>query len=121
MGVIAIRVSDEIEKHIKKMAEAEGKSISAYCKSIVLSGNIVEQPLSRPSIESEIDKLKKSIDNINKDMMILSKHILRQSSLNGELMHHVLDVASDDVEEKDMIRKEANNKAEKFVRSIFGE
>ena len=119
MGQISIRLTNEMEVELRKKATAEKKSLAEYCRERILSNEIAEQPLSRPSIELEIDKLRKSIENTNKNMLSLAKHVLRQSRLNSELSYSVLDIASDDDKAKENKAREAEQAADEFIKNIF--
>lgn len=121
MGVIAIRVSNEIEKKIKEKAQTEGKSLSAYCKEVILEGHQEqEQPLNKITIESEIDQLRKSIDIVNKNMMILSKKILKDTQMSSNLVQGFFNVVIEDDETKYNIYKEAEEETKEYMSKIFG-
>ena len=121
MGVIAIRLSNEIEKQIKEKAQTEGKSVSAYCKEVILEGHQEqEQPLNRVTIESEIDQLRKSIDIVNKNMMILSKKILQDTQMSSNLVQGFFNVVIEDDETKYNIYKEAEEETKEYMSKIFG-
>ena len=120
MGVIAIRVSNEIEKQIKEKAQTEGKSLSAYCKEVILEGHQEqEQPLSRVSIESQIDELKRSIDRLNSNMIILSKKTLRESHMNSNLVLGFFNAVIEDDETKQTIYNRAVEDTEEFLSKNF--
>lgn len=120
MGVIAIRVSNEIEKQIKEKAQTEGKSLSAYCKEVILEGHQEqEQPLSRATIESEIDELKRSIDRLNSNMIILSKKTLRESHMNSNLVLGFFNAVIEDDETKQTIYNRAVEDTEEFLSKNF--
>lgn len=119
MGVIAIRVSNEIEKQIKEKAQTEGKSLSAYCKEVILEGH-QEQLLNKITIESEIDQLRKSIDIVNKNMMILSKKILKDTQMSSNLVQGFFNVVIEDDETKYNIYKEAEEETKEYMSKIFG-
>lgn len=121
MGVIAIRVSNEIEKQIKEKAQTEGKSLSAYCKEVILEGHQEqEQPLNKITIESEIDQLRKSIDIVNKNMMILSKKILQDTQMSSNLVQGFFNVVIEDDETKYNIYKEAEEETKEYMSKILG-
>lgn len=120
MGVIAIRVSNEIEKQIKEKAQTEGKSLSAYCKEVILEGHQEqEQPLIRATIESEIDELKRSIDRLNSNMIILSKKTLRESHMNSNLVLGFFNAVIEDDETKQTIYNRAVEDTEEFLSKNF--
>ena len=120
MGVIAIRVSNEIEKQIKEKAQTEGKSLSAYCKEVILEGHQEqEQPLNKITIESEIDQLRKSIDIVNKNMMILSKKILQDTQMSSNLVQGFFNVVIEDDETKRTIYREAEEETKEYMERLF--
>ena len=119
MGQISIRLSNEAEVELRKKAMAEKKSLAEYCRERILSEEMEEEKLSRASIEMEIDKVRRSVEQINKNMLELSKHLLRQARLNGELSYSVLDIASDDDEAKAKHAQEAERVAAEYVEKMF--
>lgn len=120
MGVIAIRVSNEIEKQIKEKAQTEGKSLSAYCKEVILEGHQEqEQPLNRVTIESEIDELRKSLDTVNRNLMVLSKRILRDTQMSSNLVQGFFNVVIEDDETKQSIYREAEAETEQYMNRLF--
>lgn len=120
MGVIAIRVSNDIEKQIKEKAQTEGKSLSAYCKEVILEGHQEqEQPLSRVSIESEIDELRKSLDRVNKNMLALSKRILQDTQMSSNLVQGFFNVVIEDDETKRTIYREAEEETKEYMERLF--
>ncbi len=120
MGVIAIRVSNEIEKQIKDKAQTEGKSLSAYCKEVILEGHQEqEQPLSRVTIESEIDELRKSLDRVNKNMLALSKRILQDTQMSSNLVQGFFNVVIEDDETKRTIYREAEEETKEYMERLF--
>ena len=115
---LTINLSPSEEKQIKQTAKEQGKSISMYCR-VTLLGN-TEQPLSRASIESEIDKLKNEITRMNHNIMSLSKILLKQSKLNSELSNAFLLLALNGDEEQQLeIYQNAESEAETLIRKIF--
>lgn len=120
MGVIAIRVSNEIEKQIKEKAQTEGKSLSAYCKEVILEGHQEqEQPLNRVTIESEIDELRKSLDRVNKNMLALSKRILQDTQMSSNLVQGFFNVVIEDDETKRTIYREAEEETKEYMERLF--
>ena len=119
MGQISIRLSNEAEVELRKKAMAEKKSLAEYCRERILRGEIDEQPLSRASIEMEIDKVRRSVEQMNKNMLELAKVVMRQARLNGELSYSVLDIASDDDEAKAKHAQEAERVAAEYVEKMF--
>ncbi len=120
MGVIAIRVSNDIEKQIKEKASLEGKSLSAYCKEVILEGHQEqEQPLNRVTIESEIDELRKSLDRVNKNMLALSKIILQDTQMSSNLVQGFFNVVIEDDETKRTIYSEAEEETKEYMDKLF--
>lgn len=120
MGVIAIRVSNDIEKQIKEKAQTEGKSLSAYCKEVILEGHQEqEQPLNRVTIESEIDELRKSLDRVNKNMLALSKRILQDTQMSSNLVQGFFNVVIEDDETKRTIYREAEEETKEYMDKLF--
>lgn len=115
---ITIAFSPAEEKEIKQAAKEQGKSVSKYCREMLL-GN-VEQPLNRVTIESEIDELRKSIDIVNKNMMILSKKILQDTQMSSNLVQGFFNVVIEDDETKYNIYKEAEEETKEYMSKIFG-
>ena len=121
MGVIAIRLSNEIEKQIKEKAQTEGKSVSAYCKEVILEGHQEqEQPLSRVMIESEIDELRKSLDRVNKNMLALSKRILQDTQMSSNLVQGFFDEVIEDDQTKLTIYRAAEEETKEYMAKLFG-
>lgn len=119
MGVISIRLSDKLENEIKKKAIAESKNLSTYCKDKILSEEIIEQPLERETIEVEIDKLKRSINRMNNNIVNLSKEILYQNKICNEWIIEMLNYAIDDEEEKKKIFEQGINEADDYIKNLF--
>ena len=121
MGVIAIRVSNEIEKQIKEKASLEGKSLSAYCKEVILEGHQEqEQPLNRVTIESEIDELRKSLDRVNKNMLALSKRILQDTQMSSNLVQGFFNAVIESDETKQSIYRMAEEETKEYMDKLFG-
>ncbi len=119
MGVISIRLSDKLEIEIKKKAIAEGKNISSYCKDKILSEEIIEQPLERETIEAEIDKLRNSINMVNKNLIHISRNMLFQNKLCSQWLIEMLNFAIDDSEEKKKIYDNGINEANDYIKKLF--
>ena len=119
MGVIAIRLSNEIEKQIKEKAQTEGKSVSAYCKEVILEGH-QEQELSRVTIENEIDELRKSLDRINKNMLALSKRILQDTQMSSNLVQGFFNAVIEDDQTKLTIYQAAEQETQEYMAKLFG-
>lgn len=119
MGQISIRLSNEVEVELRKKVMAEKKSLAEYCREKILTEEMEEEKLSRPSIEMEIDNLSRRVEQINKNMLELAKIVMKQARLNGELSYSVLDIASDDDEAKAKHAQEAERAATEFVAKMF--
>lgn len=119
MANVNIYISDKEEIKLKKLAQAEGKSISAYCREKIAQDEQQEQPLSRATIESEIDELKRSIDRLNKNMIILSKKTLRESHMNSNLVLGFFNAVIEDDETKQTIYNRAVEDTEEFLSKNF--
>lgn len=120
MANVNIYLSDKEEIKLKKLAQAEGKSISAYCREKIAQDEPQEQPLSRVTIEYEIDRLKNEISMMNDNILFLSKELLRQSKLNSELSNAFILLALKGAENKQLeIYETADRKAEKYVKDMF--
>lgn len=115
---LTINLSPNEEKQIKQMAKEQGKSISAYCRETLLGG--VEQPLNRVTIEYQIDKMKEEIRMMNDNILFLTKELLRQSKLNGELSNAFILLALNGDEDKQLeVYETADKKADKYVNDMF--
>jgi len=120
MGRINIRLDDKTEIEIKRLAAEQKQTLSDYCRAKILGGVSQEQPLSRASIESEIDALKNVIGKMNNNLMSLSKILLKQSKLNSELSNAFLLLALNGDEAQQLeIYKNAENEAENLIKYIF--
>lgn len=116
---LTINLSPSEEMQVKQIAKEKGKSVSAYCRGVLLGEQ--EQPISRASVESEIDELKKAVEKVNKNIMILSRHILYKEDLNCNLLQSIIDSSIESDELKKMIYDESKNATDEFIRSVFGE
>ncbi len=63
---ITVAVSPREQQEIKEEAQAEGLSLSAYCKKKILEEKPAEKPIDRISVEMEISELKKEINSMRK-------------------------------------------------------
>ena len=120
MGQISIRLSDKQEIEIRNQAKANKQTLAGYIKERLSSSEPQEQPLSRVTIEYEIDKLKNEISMMNDNILFLSKELLRQSKLNSELSNAFILLALKGAENKQLeIYESADRKAEKYVEDMF--
>lgn len=121
MGRINIRLDDKIEVEIKRLAAEEKKTLSDYCRERLMGGDkIQEKPLSRVTIEYEIDQLKREISQMNDNILFLSKELLRQSKLNSELSNAFILLALNGDEDKQLeVYETADKKADKYVNDMF--
>lgn len=119
MGQISIRLTDENEKKLKRLAKEDGKSLAEYCRDKITNGDTADQPLSRVSIESQIDELKRSIDRLNSNMIILSKKTLRESHMNSNLVLGFFNAVIEDDETKQAIYNRAVEDTEEFLSKNF--
>lgn len=120
MANVNIYLSNKQEIQLKKLAQAEGKSISQFCRERIIDDKEQEEQLNRVSIESEIDELRKSIDIVNKNMMILSKKILQDTQMSSNLVQGFFNVVIEDDETKYNIYKEAEEETKEYMSKIFG-
>lgn len=66
MGVIAFRISDELEMELRQIALSKNKKISSYCKEIITQ-NITNEVFRlnwREDIESRIKKLEEKVKEL---------------------------------------------------------
>ena len=119
MANVNIYISDKEEIKLKKLAQAEGKSISAYCREKIAQDEQQEQPLSRVTIESEIDELRKSLDRVNKNMLALSKRILQDTQMSSNLVQGFFNVVIEDDETKRTIYREAEEETKEYMDKLF--
>lgn len=126
MGQISIRLTDEMERNLKRLAKENGKNLAEFCREKLISEAIEDQPLSRVSIENEIDELKHTIEMMNKNMITATKIITENSILNSELSLEFIDLAlgknTDKIEktkEKLRIYNDAKARAKEKVKKYF--
>ena len=119
MGQVSIRFTDEQEKDLRKKAQLEKKSLAEFLRYRILSDEIQEQPLSRVSIESEIDELRRSLDTVNKNLIALSKRILQDSQMNSNLVQGFFNVVIEDDETKQRIYQEAEEETKEYMSRLF--
>lgn len=78
MGQISIRLTNEKERELKKLALAEGKSLAEFCRERITSEEEREKPLVRESIEDEISRLKETIERLERNQAEVSLEVLKQ-------------------------------------------
>ena len=116
MGQISIRLTDENERELKRIAREKGKSLAEFCREVILEGHKeYEQPLNRATIESEIDELKQSIERINRNISVTKKILM-----NNELTTKFLDAVYAGNEEAMLeAYNEATVNVEEKLKSYF--
>lgn len=120
MANVNIYLSDKQEIQLKKLAQAEGKSISQFCREKITEEKEQDEQLSRVTIEYEIDQLKKEISQMNENIYTLSKELLRQSRLNAELSNAFILLALTGAEDKQLeIYETAEEKSKKYIDELF--
>jgi len=118
MGVISIRVNDDLESQIAIRAKAKGISVSAYCKDILSSAK--EEPqIDRLAVEFELDEIKKSMNILNKNMLNLSKEILKEIHMNSSLIVGFFSEAFKQDIDALAILKDAEAETDKYISNIF--
>lgn len=55
MGVVSIRLTEQDERRLKRIADAEKKKLSAYCRDKILNES-AEQPIIRESVEEKMER-----------------------------------------------------------------
>lgn len=86
MGVIAVRLDDKAELKIKIAAKDAGyKSVSAYCRDILINNNPEEQ-LDKVTIEDKLDRVTNSNNNVQEALGLL----LEKYSHNSNFFNLVL-------------------------------
>lgn len=120
MGRINFRIDDSLEKELRRKCKEQGyNNFSDYLRERITSEQEQEQPLSRVSIESQIDELKRSIDRLNSNMIILSKKTLRESHMNSNLVLGFFNAVIEDDETKQTIYNRAVEDTEEFLSKNF--
>ena len=121
MGQISIRLTDENERELKRIAREKGKSLAEFCREVILDGHKeYEQPLNRATIESEIDELKQSIERINRNISVTTKILLEKILMNNELTTKFLDAVYAGNEEAMLeAYNEATVNVEEKLKSYF--
>ena len=120
MANVNIYLSDKQEIQLKKLAQAEGKSISQFCRERITSEQEQEQPLNRVIIESEIDDLRKSLDRVNKNMLALSKRILQDTQMSSNLVQGFFNEVIEDDQAKLAIYQAAEEETKEYMAKLFG-
>lgn len=97
MGQISIRLDDKIEVQLKEKAKARRMTLAEYCRMILTSDNSVyEEQLSRPTIESEIEKLEEAQKDFSDLQERLINTYIRDSKFLTMFMYHFLAEAMED-------------------------
>lgn len=89
MGVIAVRLSDKDEVEIKKLAVAEGVSISEFCRNKILSQVSATKPDTDSvsvEVEATINAMHGDMQDMLKKLIELNRNLLRENRYYGELL-----------------------------------
>lgn len=78
MANVCIYLNRQEELKIKKLAQAEGKSVSQYCRESIMQEQERETPIVRESIEEEISRLRKTLERLEKNQAEVSLEVLKQ-------------------------------------------
>ena len=120
MGRINFRIDDSLEKELRRKCKEQGyNNFSDYLRERITSEQEQEQPLSRVTIESEIDELRKSLDRVNKNMLALSKRILQDTQMSSNLVQGFFNVVIEDDETKRTIYREAEEETKEYMDKLF--
>lgn len=120
MGQVSIRFTDTQEKELRKKAQLENKSLAEYLRHKILSDEIQEKPLSRVTIENEIDALKKTVSRLNNNMVAIEKIIIGDTKEYSELILGFFNEAIESEETKRKIYEEARVAKQEYIKKIFG-
>ena len=119
MANVNIYISDKEEIKLKKLAQAEGKSISAYCREKIAQDEQQEQPLSRVTIESQIEEIEKTISKLENRLTVLSKVMIEQVQLNTNMTYGFFSRVIEDDEVKADIYNMAVEETKEYMGKIF--
>ena len=89
MGVIAVRLADKDEVEIKKLAVAEGVSISEFCRNKILSQVSAAKPDTDSvpvEVEAAIHNMHGDMQDMLKKLIELNRNLLRENRYYGELL-----------------------------------
>ena len=120
MANVNIYLSDKQEIQLKKLAQAEGKSISQFCREKITEEKEQDEQLSRVTIESEIEKLEKNITKLEDRLTVLSKVLIEQVQLNTNMTYGFFSRVIEDDEIKTDIYNLAVEETEEYMNKIFG-
>lgn len=121
MANLNIYLDAKEEIKIKKLAQAEGKSISQYCREKITDDKKIEQPIILESIENEINSLRNNIIKMNNNIINLSKLILRENQMNSKIIQGFFDIVIEDDETKSNVYEQAKIETEEFMSKYFEE
>ena len=88
MGVVSIRLAEQDERKLKRIADVEKKNLSEYCREKILnqSENMTEQ-INREDLEQSIENLGDRIENIEKAFSLTIQNISEQKDGVVELQY----------------------------------
>lgn len=121
MANVNIYINGKEEIKIKKLAQAEGKSISQYCREKIIYDNNTEKPIIRESIENEIQSLKNTIIMMNNNMTYLAKLMMKENQMNSKIIQGFFNIVIEDDETKHNVYKQAEIETEEFMQRYFKE
>ncbi len=121
MGQISIRLTDRDELFLKQEATENQQSLAEFCRDKILRNKPRERPLERITIEAQIEKLENEINRMSRNMDKLAKMLLHQSIMNGTLCLEVVDIASNNENEKINAYNIAKRNADTLIQEAFGE
>lgn len=120
MATMNIYLSDKDEIKIKKQALAEGKSVSQFCRDKITQDS-QEPELSRVTIEYQIEKLEKRIDDMSKIIADFAKINFKETHMSSNLVVGFFNAVIDDAEYKKQIYELAEKETEEYMVEVFGE
>lgn len=121
MGRINFRIDDSLEKELRRECKEKGyDNFSDYLRKRITSEQEQEQPLSRVTIENEIDELRKSLDRVNKNMLALSKRILQDTQMSSNLVQGFFNEVIEDDQTKLTIYRAAEEETKEYMAKLFG-
>ena len=81
-----IRLPDEAEAEYRRRAEAAKKRLSVFLRDRLLDAAPPEPELNRPTIENEIDALKKEIEHLNEAALKIMTAITTLAKFQREML-----------------------------------
>lgn len=117
MARVTLRLSAEQEKHIRKAAEAERKTISEYCRE-VLTNQTEAEPIDRVKIEEELAALREEVIHQNELTRALFKIIFFDEKKTTIFMKRVLRAGGATAEELAKLEQEAAEEANVFLKEL---